>query len=182
MQTPKIVLSTFCKSRDQKACKIPLETIVGEVTANFPKAKPGYRDGVLLVPISPENFVGQIATLRESTTLLSGTFIPRQPEEPPRKQFVVDQQPDELVAVDIVLYSNATLAENNENSDKTADFEIIAILTKISEEDQPLSPETLMANHFGESGGTSTKMLPEGFVAALEKSYNFWKNKAIVKA
>jgi len=184
---PKIVLSPFCKERDQASCKIPLENIVSEVAANFPNAKQGYRDGVLLVPINPTNFVSQIVQLQDGDRL-TGKFKRRKENETPRKEIRVPAAPGcdhsycmPLVAVDVVLYSNSVLLEGKENSDMSADYEIITILTKVSYEDQPMPPETLMANNFMDSGGTQTHMSDEEFVLALKASYNFWKNKAIIQ-
>jgi len=189
--SPKIIISPFCKGRDQNACKIPLENLLPEITAGIPFAKPGYRDGVILVPVKPEHFKGQIVTLQDGDRL-EGTFSRRQENEEPRKQIRVihnsfwhpmrDIQPDPLVAVDAVLYHKGVLAEENENSDTTADYEVITFLTKISEEDQPMPPDTLLHNHFSweGNGGTKTKMTAIEFEAAIKKSFLFWHNKTIM--
>lgn len=186
----KIVISNFCQGRDQNSCTIPLTDLLPEIEANFAQAKPGYREGVVLVPVNPAHFVGQIVTLHEGDTL-HGSFKARQKGEAPRKEIRVIQpslftatrpiEPDPLVAVDVVLYSNATLAEDNDNSDPSADWEVIAIITKISDEDQPMPPETLLHNHFGSDGGTKTNMDPAKFEADLRKSFLFWKDKAIIQ-
>jgi len=178
----KIIVSPFCKSRDQKFCSVPLEDILPEILENFALAKKGYRDGVILVPIGTKNFKGSIVKLSENDNL-TGSFRRRQDGEIPRKEIrVQDLEPLPIIAVDVVLYSNEVLAIGNENSDISADYEVITILTKISEEDQPMPPETLMANHFRweGNGGTPTNMSPEQFEAALKKSYLFWHDKAIL--
>jgi len=38
---------------------------------------------------------------------------------------------------------------------------------------------TLMHNHFGSDGGTDTKMSDSDFAAAMEVSFNYWKNKGM---
>lgn len=189
----KIVISSFCQSRDQATCKIPLRDLIPEIELNFDQKKEGYRKGVVLVPLAPKNFIGRIVTLQRGDTL-RGEFSPRHTGEEPRKSQELATEgdqvrnsltglrpftPDPLVAVDAVLYHKDVLAEGNENSDPAADWEVIAILTKISEEDQPMPPETLLSNHFLASGGTATHMSPEAFEAAMRKSFNFWKDKAI---
>jgi len=182
----KITISPFSKSRDQSSSKIPLEELLPEITQKVEanQTKPGYREGVILVPLNPKNFTGKLRTLQEGDTL-NGVFEPRQKGELPRKQIKVDPKsggPDPIVAVDAVLYSNLVLAEGNENSDPKADFEVITFLTKITEEDQTMPPETLMANHFQWSGngGTDTKMTAKQFETELHKSFLFWYNKAII--
>lgn len=175
----KIIISPFSKSRDQAACTRPLEDLLPEITANLHLAKPGYRDGVILVPISAEGFTGQIRTLEAGDTF-TGSYKSRQEGETPRKEIRVSGTPDKLAAVDVVLYHRDTLAEGDENSDLTADYEVVTFLTKISDEEQPMPPETLMANHFLDSGGTSTRMTDSEFTEALRKSYAFWRGRALI--
>lgn len=196
---PKIVISAFCQDRDQKFCDVPLVDMLASIKTALPKAKNGYRNGVIIVPIPTEHFSGRIVTLQEGD-ILTGSFTRRQPGETPRKEVrmavtatqghklyketqdkqVKEFTTDPLVAVDAVLYHKDVLAEGNENSDPSADYEVIAFLTKISLEEQPMPPETLMANHFLSDGGTATNMSPEKFEEALRKSYNFWKGKALI--
>lgn len=181
IEAGKIVISDFCQSRDQESCSIPLNDLIPALQINFSQARSGYRDGVIYVPLNPLTFKGRIVNLLPGDKL-EGLFTPRTEGEAPRKQIKADTKltPAPLRAVDAVLYHKSVLAENNENSDPTANWEVIAILTKISEEDQPLPPETLMANHFQTSGGTATNMSPEQFEKAMKKSYLFWKDRAIL--
>lgn len=87
---------------------------------------------------------------------------------------------DPVKGVDAVLYHKDTLAEGNENSDLSADYEVVTFLPRGTEEEQPLAPETLMANHFLDSGGTATGMSPEEFEQALKKSYAYWRNRMLI--
>ena len=176
----KVIISPFCQARDQQFCKVPLENLLIEIKANLHQAKPGYREGVIIVPISPAPFRAAIRTL-QAGDVLTGNYVSRQQGEEPRKTVkVASLEADPVVAVDAVLYSRDTLAEGGENSDLSADYEVVTILVKISE-DQPMPPETLMANHFLADGGTQTNMTAEEFESALRKSFNFWKNKALVE-
>ncbi len=43
-----------------------------------------------------------------------------------------------------------------------------------------MDPNTMMANHFHDDGGTQTGMSSEEFVRALRKSYFFWRDKALI--
>jgi hypothetical protein len=182
---PKIVLSPFAKERDQGLCQIPLEEKVPLVLEKFPHAHAGYRPGVLLVPIPDIDFLGKIVTLREGDRL-QGAFRRRKENEEPRKEIRVHPpeqggpHPARLTSVDVVLYHHDVLAEGNENSDPEADYEIIAFVPKITRGNQPMTPETLMANHFTTSGGTATGMGPQQFEAELRESFNFWKDKALL--
>lgn len=176
---PLIAISTFAKLKDQPFCDCDLEDKIPEILKNLDQSKPGYREGVILVPISTKNFTGQIVNL-EAGDKLTGSYQPRVPGEAPRKQIHALGKLAPLVAVDVVLYHKDVLAENNENSDPDADYEAITFLTKISHEEQPMPPDTLMANHFQASGGTATNMSDAAFVGALKESYQFWKDKATI--
>jgi predicted sugar kinase len=79
--------------------------------------------------------------------------------------------------VDIVLYRHDVLAENNEH-DSEADWEIVSVNASPTEEETPIKVGTLLANHYGLSGGTATNLSAADFVAMLRKSVLFWKDKA----
>lgn len=164
--------------RDQKWCKVPLSSKIEEIKANLHLAKPGYREGVLLVPISPDDFVSPIVKLNDGD-LLNGCFERRKDNEEPRKSVKANKEPSIAVEVDVVLYSHATLLEGNEH-ESDADYEIITFLTKIEPGEQPMPPSTLIANHFKFSGGTTTHMTAEQFEAALKISATWWRDKALI--
>ena len=60
-----------------------------------------------------------------------------------------------------------------------ADWEIISINASPVIGEQPIHPETLCANYFGEDGGTETNMSPEEFTEALRASREWWSDKAM---
>lgn len=159
--------------------------------ANFHKAKPGYRDGVCLVPMPDwacRNFYCGIMTLQEGDKLV-GEYKRRQPDEEPRKTIRAkgrDLGPGIGVvgksackAVDIVLYRRDVLEEGGEDC-TGCEWDIISINGRLTEEEMPIHPNTLIANHFQLSGGTATNMSPEEFEKALRESVLFWKDKAIL--
>ena len=144
-------------------------------------AKPGYRDGVLLVPVGPQGFHAAVVDLEEGDEF-GGVYEPRQPGEEPRCQIFVkkDKQPAE--SVEIVLYRHDVLAENNERS-TDADWEIISInaSTLPAGYEVPMRVGTMLANHFQVSGGTATGWSDEELVAKLREAFMFWKDKALAK-
>jgi len=174
-QTPDSDFSHFEGSVDE---------LIELVRENFDQAKPGYRDGVLVVPVPPQHFYSAVTVL-EAGDKLVGEYKSRQEGETPRIEMRVER-PDwlgkpEAKSVDIILYSHDTLAEDDD-AETDADWEIIAINAFPDEEtDAPINPITLMHNHFGSDGGTKTNMSPEEFEAALEKSFKYWTNKAMIR-
>ncbi len=195
----------------------------------FPIAKPGYRDGVLLVPLRGElakRFFCGVVKLQQGDKLV-GTYDSRQEGEEPRKSLVLAKSKytqaeveqatwalkllekgeyntegpnaernleeyrailkdvqrkskSQCEAVDIILYSHKTLKENNENSTE-AEWEIVSVNGRTTLEDMPIHPDTLIANHFQLDGGTSTKMTPQEFEAALKISTLYWKDKTLLE-
>jgi len=151
------------------------------VRKNWDKRRPGYRDGVVLVPVDPEGFFCGVVQLKEGDKFV-GSFTSRDDGEEPRKSIYVCSEgrtKSPCKCVDIVLYAREILEERDEPR-TGADWDIITLLGNIVEGDMPMSPTTLIANHFQLSGGTATKMSPEKFEAALRESVLYWKDKAML--
>lgn len=152
--------------------------LLARVITGFDHARPGYRDGVLLVPISPEDCWSTTVKLVEGDQL-QGRFEARAAGEEPRKNtYVVGRSKQPAVAVDVVLYRSDVLRENDEQSSE-ADWEMVALLARSSESPEPMSPGTLMANHFEISGGTATHLSDADFVAKLRESFLYWRDRAL---
>jgi hypothetical protein len=157
------------------------EELVNRVSQNIDKAHKGYRDGVILVPVSPEGFFSAVAELQTSDTL-NGSFSCRRAGEEPRKSVFMIGNKAPAQTVWVVLYAHHVLAEKNEN-ESNADYEIVSIntSTSVDEKPAPMPPETLIANHFELSGGTATNMTDSEFVASLRESVMYWKDKVQVQ-
>jgi len=158
---------------------IPDAEIYDRIEENWDNKKAGYRSGVWLVPISPAGFYSGVVELKEGDKL-SGEFSSRKKGETPRKHMWVKGKKLPAVAVDVVLYSHNVLAENNE-FDTDAHYEIISINARNTVEEQPIEPMTLLYNHFNADGGTATNMTNDKLVEALRESFEYWKNKVLVK-
>jgi hypothetical protein len=162
---------------------------------HFDQAKPGYRDGVCLVPVPPEGFFCGVVTLEEGDRLVGRYEARREGEEPRKELRVLRKGPKRVVgrrlvpapgatkspcvAVDVVLYRREVLEESNEPC-TGCDWDVISINGRLTEGEQPIAPMTLIANHFELDGGTATGMSPEEFEAALKESVLFWKDKAML--
>jgi hypothetical protein len=146
----------------------------------FASAKPGYREGVVKVPVNPAGFFSGIVQLNEGDKL-SGTFEARRDGEEPRKS-VGPETLNKIPAksVDIVLYASTVLAEEDDNNLEpvAGNWEIISINANPFEGKMPIHPEVLMHNHFGSTGGTDTNLSDAEFVAMLRESFEAWKDKA----
>ena len=161
------------------------EELLSRVQAGLPNAKSGYRDGVILVPVDPEGFFSGTVLLQEGDRFV-GEYVARRPVEEPRKStYVVSRSNGDPVekakaaSVYVVLYSHDVLLEGKEN-ETDADYEIVSVNASSTEEEAPIPTGALIANHFGLSGGTDTKMSDSEFVALLRKSVVYWKDKSLV--
>jgi hypothetical protein len=157
------------------------------VKEHFHQAKPGYRDGVVLVPVPPDHFYTGLVTLKEGDDLV-GSYEARRPGEEPRKQVWVLRSGESRNAgggkercryVDVVLYRRDVLEEGGEEC-TGCDWDIISLNGRTTDEEAPIEPWTLMANHFELDGGTATGMSPEEFEADLRASVLYWKDKALL--
>lgn len=161
------------------------EELLARIQANLPKAKPGYRDGVVLVPVPPQGFYTSTVVLQDGDHFV-GEYVARRPGEEPRKstyvatnKFGEKLEKVEAKSVNIVLYSHNVLMLNHEN-ESSADYEIISINAEPTDEEAPIPTGALIANHFELSGGTATNLTDSEFVALLRKSVLYWKDKSLV--
>jgi hypothetical protein len=129
-------------------------------------------------------FYSSIVQLEEGQ-MLSGRYEARRDGEEPRKTVRAAGMgfKSPAKAVTVILYSSAVLAEGDDNDleAEEGNWEIISLNASILDtgESEPMAPETLMSNHFGDAGGTDTEMSDAEFVAELKLSREFWKNKAL---
>ena len=143
----------------------------------------GYRNGVLLVNVPPDGFFTGLVVL-QSGDGLKGSFVSRRSGEAPRQSIYVDRDHDggkqPAKSVQIVLYGHDVLGEDNDAEHNT-DYEIISINGYPTKKPAPIDPNTLMHNHFKSDGGTATLMTPSQFEQALEVSFKYWSDKALLK-
>lgn len=170
-QTPESHLSHWVWSDEN------LLTIVRE---GFPHAKQGYRDGVLEVPVDPSGFRTTIVKL-EKGDVLTGSYMPRVEGEEPRKTLTFKGRKQLAGSCIVILYRKDVLDEDNDDKHEGHEWSIISVNAFPTDEEVPIMPDTLIANHFHLSGGTKTNMTDAEFVAALHKSVLYWKDKAMVQ-
>lgn len=130
----------------------------------------GYKEGVLLVDLPAEYFYSAIVDLKEDTKL-TANYAPRRAEEAAfvRVSAKAKKQPAKYASV--VLYSHAVLMENNE-ADTDAEWEIVAIKARVSEEEEPMDPYTMARNFLQMKGGTKGDFTAEQFA----KSIVYWNS------
>ena len=151
---------------------------------NFDNAIPGYREGVIEVPVPADGIFTGLVTLKEGD-VLTGSFAARRDGETPRIEIrATGCEKVPAVTATIILYSSQCLAENGDNSQEPVEgnWEIVSLNSSPVEGDMPINPDTLMHNAFGSDGGSHTDMSDAELVALLRKGFDFWKNKAMLSA
>jgi len=164
------------------------------VTRNWGKRKAGYREGVVLVPVPADGFYSGTVPLVAGMPLRA-TYEARRPGEDPRMHIGAMPPMQEngqydycgakvpAVAVDVVLYASTVLAEDDGDNELPAEdgnWEVISVNARMCEDEEPIPPEALIANHLHESGGTNTQMTDSEFVAALRKSRAYWNQHVML--
>lgn len=150
------------------------------VQENFDNWKPGYRDGVRIVPVPPKGFYSATKTLQPGDKV-QGEFVSRAPGEEPRLIFYIEGEKTPAKSVDIILYHRDVLAEKDEER-TGADWDIVSINAYHDDcLDVPIEPQALIYNHFELSGGTATYLSDIKFANMLKASVLYWKDKIKVR-
>lgn len=154
------------------------EELLNRIEKGWKDQKKGYREGVILIPISCEDIFSGVIKLKAGDRLV-GEYSARKEGEEPRMHIYGVGKKMPAVSCYVVLYSHDVLKETGQNETNCA-WEMVSLNASPDEVEAPIQPWTLIANHFGWSGGSNTKMTDEEFVKALKDSTDYWKDKALV--
>ncbi len=177
---PKIIASDFVKRQvkgtafsysDYSFEELARLTTTAYMTGHFKK---GPRDGVILVQLHPTKFHCSIVPL-ETASEIQASFNARQEGEKKRLTICASGKTLPAEEVDIVLYSREALMEGNENTDLSADYEIVSI-NVAPKGGVPMHPHTMARNQLKEKGGTYVKYDSDTWA----HSAMYWSEHAMV--
>ena len=126
---------------------------------------PGYKEGVLLVDMPAQWFRSAMVELQPGAKLAVG-YQPRREGEAPFIRVSAKAKKQVAKYAQVVLYSHAVLMENNE-ADTDADYEIVAIKARTSEEEEPMDPYTMARNFLHMAGGTKGDFTAQQFAESI---------------
>lgn len=149
------------------------EELPALVAEHFGNAVPGYKDGVLLVPVPPERFQTGVVEV-EVGTQLRAVFEARRPGEAPFLSTLARGTKAQARVVEIVLYSRDTLKEE---ATAGTDWEIISINARATLGSEPMHPMAMMRNFLALPGGTAASYTAEEFAQAIL----YWSTRAMVE-
>lgn len=149
------------------------DELVEIVKKNFDGYLPGYRDGVILVPVPSNQFYTSVCKIEKDSVLETRFEARREGEEPTRATVIKNGKKAPAKFVNVVLYKHDVLSENNENS-TNAEWEIISINASIVK-NEPMHPMAMARNMLNKTGGTKAEYTGQQFAEALW----FWKDYAM---
>lgn len=178
MSNVNIKINTFVK-RQTKESRFSYydgseNELLSLVTANFHNAKPGYRDGVILVPVPSKGFFSSICKIDSNSVLESKMESRHNDEEPVLITVVKNGEKLPAKEVNIVLYRHDVLMEDNSAS-SNADWEIISINASLVVGGEPMTPTAMARNFLKKQGGTAATYTAEQFA----ESVWFWSQHAM---
>ena len=137
-----------------------LEKLVNELwnSPHREDAKPGYRDGVVLLPVDPSRFFTYTNYPMFEGMRLKAEWArtPGREHEPAKLQVSIREPKKPCVAVDIVLYRKDVLEEDGDES-TGADWDIVSLNGRLSNKVPPMDPLTIVRNWLHLKGGTEMK-------------------------
>ena len=171
----KIIVNSFARrqTNDSKFSHFAgsWEALVTLVQNNLQHAKPGYKDGVIVVPVPADGFFSGVVEVNETTELVA-TFEARRPDEAKFINITAKGQKAPAQVVEVILYDQITLGEDT--SMEHADWEIISINAS-SVENEPMAPMAMARNFLGLTGGTKAEYTAEQFARSIE----YWSRHAM---
>ena len=127
---------------------------------------------VVIVPVDPNGFVGNTVRVDESTGL-HARFDRRQPHEEGFIQVTADGPREVVRHAAVVLYSAATLLENEGTRSGDFDWEVVCLIAG-SESEEPMDPLTMARNMLEKTGGTFCEYSARQFAEAVW----YWSTRA----
>ena len=172
-QTRESPYSYYAGDLDTLACDVSLRLANGE-------GRQGYREGVMLVSVPPARFFTSIVAITDDT-LIGASFEARREGE--EKHIVVRAHGEKMPAkhVEIVLYRRDVLGADERSLSwlfeptKFAEWEIISINARATEEEEPMDPLTMARNYLEKTGGTKGVYTAQQFADSIW----YWSQRAL---
>jgi len=150
-----------------------LEELTANIMSQSPGAiTPGYKDGVVLVEFQTAAYMfsSAIVKLNEDSKMVA-SYAPRRLGEDPFIRVSAKAKKQKAKYASVVLYRHDVLAENNER-ETDAEWEIVAIKARVTEEEEPMDPYTMARNFLHLKGGTKGDFTAEQFAQSIV----YWNN------
>lgn len=182
IKASKFVVDRQTRTSNFSYFKGTWEEVEERTKENFHLAVDGYRDGVILVPVSPVGFMSSLVPITKDLEFTTIYEARREGEKPYKKSVTYGKkQPAEYV--DIVLYRKDVLEEDETDREHLtgADWEIVSVNARMTEEPAPIPPQTMARNQLANTedgkGGSKADYTGDEFA----KSIMFWNSHTLVR-
>jgi hypothetical protein len=138
--------------------------LVALAEKNFVRAVPGYKDGVLMVPVDPSGFFSGVVKVKMDTALKASFEARRKGEESFVSVEAVGGEKLPAVVVDLVLYRHDVLGIE---ATTAGEWEIVSINARPHAEPEPLTPVAMARNMLGLPGGTQATYSARQFAESV---------------
>lgn len=148
-------------------------------------AKPGYREGVMLVPVPADRFMSSIVPVGPDTPL-EATFVSRREGEERHLGTVSIGEKRRAKCVEIVVYSLSVMQEEDPGA-CGAPWQILSINASPTEEEVPFPPIARARNILEMKGGTDaqledkTKLELVEMIVDMARATIFWSQHVMVE-
>jgi len=143
--------------------------LLDRVRAGWAKRKPGAGRSdltqVVIVPVDPAGFVSSTVQVDETTTL-HAVFDRRQSHEDGFVRVTAAGPREEVTFASVVLYSAATLEENDGTRSGDFDWEVVCLIAG-PEETEPMDPLAMARNMLEKPGGTYAEYTAREFAESI---------------
>lgn len=155
------------------------EELLDRVRTGWPGRRPGQgRDDleqVVVVPVDPSAFVSSTVEVGPDTPL-TAEVVRRQPHEDPYIRVTAAGPREAVRFAGVVLYSAATLEENDGHRSGDFDWEVVALVASPVER-EPMDPLTMARNMLARPGGTPCTYTAAEFAEAVW----YWAQRAAAR-
>lgn len=152
------------------------EELVCRILDSWEHRRPGAGrhncEKVIVVPVDPAGFVSSTVQVTEETPL-HASFERRQAHEEGYVRVTAEGPREEVSYASVVLYSAATLLENEGKRSGDFDWEIVCLIAG-PEPEEPMDPLTMARNMLEMPGGTYCHYTAEQFAEAVW----YWAGRA----
>ncbi|MFO7655282.1 MAG: DUF3228 family protein [Candidatus Krumholzibacteriia bacterium] len=152
------------------------EELLALVRARWADRRPGAGrtdlSQVVVVPVPPDRFVSS-TVLVDERTWLHARLERRQPHEEPFVRVTAEGAREPARHASVVLYSAATLEENEGERSGDADWEVVCLIAA-PVPDEPMNPVTMARNFLARPGGTPCEYSAREFAEAIW----YWSRRA----
>jgi hypothetical protein len=145
--------------------------VINRVRESWESRTPGYKDGVVLVPVNPSRFMCGIVELSLSTKIRA-VYAARREGEAPFVQIEAFGPKTPAAVVEIVLYRSDVLGKD---ASSECEWEIVSINARCTFHPEPQTPMAMARNFLALEGGTKADYSAEQFA----ESIHFWSSRAM---